>query len=302
MASASAEGNAAGAATPVPGGNDDDLQEPPDPWRDYLADRPADNAPPGFSPPRRRRPSAGRDDLQAFEEFLRRRGAAGRPAGRRQGDDEDDGEDEAGGTRSNAGPPPQWDGTTPFRDYEIRARLWLATTKVKAKARGPSLLRSLSGTPFDDLKHLAKDEAWMQSEDNGAKLIQMMNTKELYGEDEREEYLGFLLVMALQVTPEEVKLMMNYTQGKLTQKAPKRVESVMMMDETTEAWGDTLEEEPADSESMEILLSALGDLDEVADDTSVSTSEVFDEEEAKEVLATMVREHSKGGPRRSFKA
>ena len=108
----------------------------------------------------------GQDELTGFEEFLRRRGAIGRRAGRRADDDDDEGEEESGGTRSNAGPPPQWDGTTAFRDYEIRARLWLATTKVKAKARGPSLLRNLSGTPFDDLKHLAKDATWMQSEDN----------------------------------------------------------------------------------------------------------------------------------------
>ena len=193
-----------------------------------------------------------------------------------------------------------------------------------------------------------------------------MNTKELYGEDEREEmintlvkvtytlrrsrgeaykaffarwdnavrklsehkvelpqeYLGFLLVMALQVAPDEVKLMMNYTQGKLTQKAvkewirvqeadlawsasqqkPKKTESIMMMDEASEFPEESLEPEPADEENVEVLLSALGDLDDNADGESVATTDVFDEDEAKEILATMVREHSKGGFRRSFKA
>ena len=368
MASAAAEGDAADvAATPVP--DDDDLQEPPDPWRDYVAGRTEQSTPPpGFSPPRGRRPAVGQDDLAGFEEFLRRRGAVGRRAGRRADDDDDEGEEEAGGTRSNAGPPPQWDGTTAFRDYEIRARLWLATTKVKAKARGPSLLRNLSGTPFDDLKHLAKDVTWMQSEDNGERLIKLMSTKELYGEDEREEmintlvkvtytlrrtknegykaffarwdnavrklsehkvdlpqeYLGFLLVMALQVTPDEVKLMMNYTQGKLTQKAvkewirvqeadlawnapgqkTKKVESIMLMDDASESYVDTLDGDEPEDENLEILMNALGDLegDLPDDEASVSTAEVFDEDEAKEVLATMVKEHSKGGFRRSFKA
>ncbi|CAE7497148.1 RE1 [Symbiodinium sp. CCMP2592] len=366
MAGVAAEGNAAAhAATPVP--DDDDLQEPPDPWRDYVAGRTDDQPPPpGFSPARRRTQDPGSDHLAGFEEFLRRRGALTRQARRRAVDDDDDGEEETGGSRSNAGPPPQWDGTTAFRDYEIRARLWLATTKVKAKARGPSLLRNLSGTPFGDLKHLAKDEAWMQSDDNGNKLIQMMNTKELYGEDEREEmintlvkvtytlrrgksegyktffarwdnavrklgehkvdlpqeYLGFLLVMALQVTPDEVKLMMNYTQGKLTQKAvkewirvqeadlawnasgqkPKKVESIMMMDEATESYVETVDEDEPEEENLEVLLNALGDLDNGVEGESTAASDVFDEEEAKEILATMVKEYSKGGFRRSFKA
>ena len=253
-----------------------------------------------------------------------------------------------------------------LRDYEVRAKLWLATTKVKARARGPMLLKSLTGTPFDDLKYLAKDDEWMQSDENGARLLKLMNTKELYGEDEREEmintlvkvtytlrrsrgeaykaffarwdnavrklsehkvelpqeYLGFLLVMALQAAPDEVKLMMNYTQGKLTQKAvkewirvqeadlawsasqqkPRKTESIMMMDEASEFPEESPEPEPADEENVEVLLSALGELDENADGESVATTDVFDEEEAKEILATMVREHSKGGFRRSFKA
>ena len=127
------------------------------------------------------------------------------------------------------------------------------------------LLKSLTGTPFDDLKHLAKDDAWMQNEKNGEMLLAQMDTKELYGEDAREdmlntlvkitytlrrakgethklffsrwdnqvrrlsehsvtlppEYLGFLLVMSLQLSSDEVKLLLNYTQGKLTAKAVK---------------------------------------------------------------------------------
>ena len=367
MASASAEATQDSAQTPVPVGDEEDLQEPPpDPWAAYTAVQTLETPPPGFSPARSRgRP--GPDDMDAFEESKRRRRATQRPPARRPRYEEEDGDDDGGGPgRSNAGPPPQWDGTTSFRDYEVRAKLWLATTKVKARARGPMLLKSLTGTPFDDLKYLAKDDEWMQSDENGARLLKLMNTKELYGEDEREEmintlvkvtytlrrsrgeaykaffarwdnavrrlsehkvelpqeYLGFLLVMALQVAPDEVKLMMNYTQGKLTQKAvkewirvqeadlawsasqqkPRKAESIMMIDEASEFPEESLEPEPADEENVEVLLSALGELDENADGESVATTDVFDEDEAKEILATMVREHSKGGPRRSFKA
>ena len=95
--------------------------------------------------------------------------------------------------RSNAGPPPTWDGVSEaFRDYEIRAKLWLATTKVRPQARRPLLLMNLSSTPFDDLKHLARDPLWMQSSTNGEELLQEMATKELYGEDEREEMINTL--------------------------------------------------------------------------------------------------------------
>lgn len=30
----------------------------------------------------------------------------------------------------------EWDGTTPWEDYHIRAKLWLATTKAKPRMRG----------------------------------------------------------------------------------------------------------------------------------------------------------------------
>ena len=93
-----------------------------------------------------------------------------------------------------------------------------------------------------------------------------------------QEYLGFLPVMALQVAPDEVKLMMNYTQGKLTQKAvkewirvqeadlawsasqqkPRKAESIMMMDETSEFPEEIPEPEAVDEENVEVLLSPWG--------------------------------------------
>ena len=58
-------------------------------------------------------------------------------------------------------PPPPWDGQTPFEDYHIKAQLWFATTKDKAKSRGPLLLKILTGAPFELYKHWAKDPAWL---------------------------------------------------------------------------------------------------------------------------------------------
>ena len=128
-------------------------------------------------------------DAQEYRQFLRYLNQERGRTPRR--DREDDGDD--GGGRSNAGPPPTWDGESPFKDYKIRARLWLATTKVKPKSRGPMLLRSRTGTPFDDLKYLAQDDAWMESAENGNQLLRLMSSKELYGEDEREEMLNSLV-------------------------------------------------------------------------------------------------------------
>ena len=236
----------------VPEDDDDDLEQasPPeggsatgrDPWQGSRLG--------GTGPPS--------PDAQAeYREFLQHLQRRTRPGRRHRADESDEGGEPD--DRSNAGPPPTWDGTTSFRDYLVRARLWLATTKVKPRARGPLLLKSLSSTPFDDLKHLARDDSWMEDPQNGQLLLKMMDTKELYGEDEREEmlqslvtvtytlrrskgeshkaffsrwenairklhehsielpkeYLGFLLTMALQLSSEEVKLLMNYTQGRL---------------------------------------------------------------------------------------
>ena len=145
------------------------------------------------------------------------------------------------------------------------------------------LLKSLSGTPFDDLKHLAKDASWMNDENNGELLLSRMDSKELYGEDAREDvlntllkitytlrrakgenhklffsrwdnqvrrlgehsvtlppgYLGFLPVMSLQLSGDEVKLLLNYTQGKLTSKAVKECVRVHEADLDWKAQGKT---------------------------------------------------------------
>ena len=55
------------------------------------------------------------------------------------------------------------------------------------------LMRTMTGTPFDDFKYLAQDDAWMESAENGNQLLRLMSSKELYGEDEREEMLNSLV-------------------------------------------------------------------------------------------------------------
>ena len=342
----------------VPEDDDDDLEQasPPeggsatgrDPWQGSRLG--------GTGPPS--------PDAQAeYREFLQHLQRRTRPGRRHRADESDEGGEPD--DRSNAGPPPTWDGTTSFRDYLVRARLCLATTKVKSRARGPLLLKSLSSTPFDDLKHLARDDSWMEDPQNGQLLLKMMDTKELYGKDEREEmlqslvtvtytlrrskgeshkaffsrwenairklhehsielpkeYLGFLLTMALQLSSEEVKLLMNYTQGRL---GPKDVKDWVRIHETdldlknkasenkkkTDAVhyfegdevdpSDNGEANPDGDTDLEVLLSAMQDL---GDGTAIGTTDdedgVFDEGEAREVLATMIKEHSK---RRTFSA
>ena len=162
--------------------------------------------------------------------------------------------------RTTAGPPPEWDGvSTEFKDYKLKARIWLKTTRTPGHARGPLLLKSLTKGPWEDLKYLANDDAWMSDPDNGNRLISLMDSKEFYGEEKREsmlaacarltfhlkrqrgetarafmtrwdsaerkirehdvrlpqEYLGFLMVNALQLDSEKTKLLLNYTKGSL---------------------------------------------------------------------------------------
>ena len=94
--------------------------------------------------------------------------------------------------RTTAGPPPEWDGiTTEFKDYKLKARIWLRTTRAPARARGQLLLlKNLSKGPWEDLKFLASDEDWLDDPNNGNKLLELMDTKEYYGEEKRESMLA----------------------------------------------------------------------------------------------------------------
>lgn len=242
---------------------------------------------------------------------------------------------------------PSFDGVSSFKDYRIRARLWLATTKAKPKTRGPFLLKNLTGTAFDNFKYLATEDSWLNDVNNGQLLLDLMNTREYYGDDAREdmlhclgkltyqmkrgkqegqkdfcarrdlavrrvsehgvklppEYLGFLFIMALQLDPQEVKLLMNYCKGSLNVTDVKewlRVhetvgikdlsknsdkKSVLLTETTDEVFNMEADVDEGEDSEYEVLLTAAASLG-----VETEEEETFDEEEAKEILATMVRE------------
>lgn len=132
--------------------------------------------------------------FRQFQRFLREQ-QAGHPsprrAARRTRDPEDD-EDDGHEGRGQAGPPPSWDGSTPFEDYLIKARLRMATTKAKGRQRGPLLLKSLSGTPFESFKHYAKNQTWLADLRNAEILLDEMDKPEYYGDDKQEHMITAL--------------------------------------------------------------------------------------------------------------
>ena len=123
--------------------------------------------------------------------------------------------------------------------------------------------------------------------------------------------------MALKLTSEEVKLLLNFTQGKLGSKSvkewvrvhetnldltkttssttasstDKRASMILLAEDEIEHGNDY----PDDDGDLEILLNAMTSLD--SDDGTISedSNQVFDEDEVKEVLAAMIRSHGKGG-------
>ena len=108
----------------------------------------------------------------------------------------EDSDDDHGhpGQKGVAGPPPDWKGPgdVPFEDWLIKAELWIASAKTKPKMRGPLILRSLSGPPFESFNHLAKDNTWLTSETNAEDLLQKMDSPEYYGDDVQEHLLASL--------------------------------------------------------------------------------------------------------------
>ena len=161
-------------ATPaVP--TDGDLDEPP-------------ATSPAASPGRRSPPIAQGSESDHFARFqrflqLEREGRLNPIGQRRTREREDDEEEEGNEGRGTSGPPPSWDGTTPFEDFNIKARLWIATTKARPRMRGPLILKALSLTPFEVYKHWAKDNQWLQDPTNAEKLLDDMNRPERYGDD-----------------------------------------------------------------------------------------------------------------------
>ena len=69
-----------------------------------------------------------------------------------------------------------------FKDYKIKARIWLKTTCTPPHARGSLLLKNLTKGPWEDLKYLANDD-WMADPDNGNKLVNLMDSRVLWGRE-----------------------------------------------------------------------------------------------------------------------
>lgn len=268
--------------------------------------------------------------------------------------------------RTTAGPPPEWDGVdVEFKDYKLKAKIWLRTTRTPAHARGPLLLKNLSKGPWEDLKFLASDEGWLSDPNNGNRLIELMDSREFYGEEKREsmlaacsrltfhlkrqrgesarsfmtrwdtaerkvrehevklpqEFLGFLMVNALQLDSERTKLLLNYTKGALsvtdvkewlrihetdldvshlgTEKKKSGTSTNYMLDFDTASEIQLMDaSEYAETESTEpteVLMAALADLD---DEESAEPEVTLTESETKEILMTMIKDGK--GKGRSF--
>lgn len=111
-------GNGAGVAVPASDGDQDPLGA-------SGVDEPSEG----------RMNAADMAAFRRFQGFLRTEEATGSPParrGRRRRRDDDEDEEEEG--RGSSGPPPTWDGLSSFEDFHIKAKLWLAATKVKPKA------------------------------------------------------------------------------------------------------------------------------------------------------------------------
>ena len=315
-------------------------------------------------------------DSEEFREWLQQRrarrssyygseGDRGRRSRRQEPEDVSDGDRSPTGNGRGSGggqPPPEWDGlSTTFQDWLIKARLWLATTRVKPRSQGPMILQKLSGQPFQSLKHYAKDQSWLKDEKNGYKLLEVMDTPELFGEDREEEllsslarltyhlrrqkdegcrtfftkfddavrkiqehhvnlpekYLGFLLINALNISDNEIKSMMAFTQGSILVRDVKswcRKHEMKLLAKdvgadkskalTTSKASSVMNLSTEEEELEEDEILAMEELwrelhpGQDGDDYSVYTEtaeedDIMDEHEAKEVLSTMLSQKKK---------
>ena len=79
-----------------------------------------------------------------------------------------------------------------FQDWLIKAKLWLATTKVRKTAQGPMILQGLQGVARHTFKHWAKNLEWLQDEQGGHRLLAAMDQPENFGDDKEEDLLSSL--------------------------------------------------------------------------------------------------------------
>lgn len=91
--------------------------------------------------------------------------------------------------KGSIGPPPSYDGSREpgiFEEYRVRAKLWLFSTNIESRARGPRLMQQLTGRAFDSVRHLIDDSDWLDAEDNGEQLLDLLAKPEYYGKEELE--------------------------------------------------------------------------------------------------------------------
>lgn len=84
----------------------------------------------------------------------------------------------------DAGPPPSFSGSLEvgkLESYYLRAILWLQTTKLEGSSRGARLLQALEGSAWEGCKHLVKDEEFMKAEDNGERLLKLLQSEGMFG-------------------------------------------------------------------------------------------------------------------------
>ena len=118
-----------------------------------------------------------------------------------------------------------------------------AGPRLGRRSRGPLLLQKLSKTPFETMKYLAKDAAWMKSETNGELLgalakvtyhlrrekgesfrsffgrwVVAMRKVTEHGATLPEKYIGFLLINALNVQDPDIKSLVSFTRGPSSRK------------------------------------------------------------------------------------
>lgn len=94
-----------------------------------------------------------------------------------------------GGKASSVGPPPTFSGDRSagvWEEYRIRARLWLQTTTIDERSRGPRLLQALTGQAFEAMKFFADSDEWMNNPQNGKVLLDEMAKPAYFGKEELE--------------------------------------------------------------------------------------------------------------------
>ena len=295
------------------------------------------------------------ETFRRFQQFMRDSGSP-RRGHRRRGHHSDDEEEEEGEGRGQSGPPPTWDGiSTTFEDYQIKMQLWLATTKAKARSRGPLMLKALTGPPFEAFKHYAKDPQWLQDTHGAEKLLKEMDKPEHYGNDKQEHmltalarityhlkrsktetwreffirwdtalrrvhehqiklpeaYEGFLLINGLQLSEGEVRQMLNFTHGEISPKSIKEwlrksesklsaselgadrkkvINTVLYAGDPQEGEADGTgmsDEEASEVQELEAYLTQIQENHELKEEDYVT------EEEAAEILSTMLQYQKK---------